>query len=281
MSRSSEYQCALFYSIILTLFPPGTSTFLGGQDIRLLVPQLIEELGLYVRGLAHPILFRAATESNGTIFGDPDYFKYGIVEVTPRNYYRLMETGQAALLFPGGVREVFHGKNEAYKLFWPEKVDFVRVAAKFNATIVPVSAVGAADSVNILIDPPDMVKLPFGLGEQLEQNSRNVMAARYDATSDRELFVPPFALPTPLPARHYFIFGKPIETNDIDPKDKDACSKVYEEVQHELNRGFTDVLRAREKDPFKDTATRIFFELTTGKPAPTFSVEDLNKNSEF
>jgi hypothetical protein len=252
---------------------------IGGQDIRLIVPQLIEDLGLHVRGLAHPILFQAAREGNGTFFGDPDYFKYGIVEVTPRNYYRLMETGQAALLFPGGVREVFHGKNEAYKLFWPEKVDFVRIAAKFNATIIPLSAVGAAESVNILIDPPDMLKLPFGLGEQLEKNSRSVAAARFDANSDGELFVPPFALPTPLPARHYFIFGKPIETHELDPKDRAACSKVYAEIQSELNRGFSDLLRAREKDPFKDTARRIVFELATGKPAPTFSVEDLTNGS--
>jgi len=40
---------------------------------------------------------------------------------------------------PGGVREVFHRKGEAYQIFWPEKTDFVRLAAKFNATIVPLT----------------------------------------------------------------------------------------------------------------------------------------------
>ena len=247
----------------------------GGQDINLIVPQLIEDRNLYVRGLAHPILFQAAV--NNSTKNDPDYIKYGIVEVSPRNYYRLMETKQAALLFPGGVREVFHGKDEAYQLFWPEKVDFVRIAAKFNATIVPLSAIGAADSVQILIDPPDMLKLPFGLGEQLANNSRNVMAARYDANADSELFIPPFALPG-LPARHYFVFGRPIQTHNLDPKDKAACSKVYAEIQDEMNRGFTDLLRAREKDPFLDTGRRLSYELATGKPAPTFSVDLLNMN---
>jgi len=57
--------------------------------------------------------------------------------VTPKNFYNLMKTNQTALLFPGGVREVFHRKGEDYDLFWPEdKADFVRVAARFNATIV-------------------------------------------------------------------------------------------------------------------------------------------------
>ena len=39
-------------------------------------------------------------------------------------------------------------RGEAYKLFWPEgdeTSDFARVAARFNATIVPVAAVGAEE----------------------------------------------------------------------------------------------------------------------------------------
>ena len=84
--------------------------------------------------------------------------------MNPRNFYRLLQTGQAALLFPGGVREVFHGKDEDHKLFWPAKTDFVRVAARFNATIVPLAAIGAADSLNILLDASEVLELPFGIG---------------------------------------------------------------------------------------------------------------------
>ena len=62
------------------------------------------------------------------------------------------------------MREALHGKNEDYQVFWPEKTDFVRVAAKFNATIVPLAAIGAADSVEILLDAPELLQLPFGVG---------------------------------------------------------------------------------------------------------------------
>ena len=48
-----------------------------------------------------------------------------------------------------------------------------------------------------------------------------------------------------LPARHYFIFGKPIETRNIDPRDRVASSIAYEEIQNELNRGFIDVKMIR------------------------------------
>ena len=130
----------------------------GGQDLGLIISQLLEDRKLPVRGLAHPIIFGAATTrpqedlNNSAAQGgmgdsgtQSTFEKFGAVMVTPKNYYRLMETRQAALLFPGGVREVFHGKDEAYKLLWPEKTDFVRTAAKFNATIVPLCAIGSAD----------------------------------------------------------------------------------------------------------------------------------------
>lgn len=36
--------------------------------------------------------------------------EFGAVPVTPRNFYSLMQRGECALLFPGGVREANHGK---------------------------------------------------------------------------------------------------------------------------------------------------------------------------
>ena len=91
-----------------------------------------------------------------------DFRTFGAVMVTSKNFYRLMATGQTGLLFPGGVREVFHRKGEEYELFWLEKADFVRVAARFNGTIVPVSAVGVADSASILLSPDEMLDLRTG-----------------------------------------------------------------------------------------------------------------------
>ena len=91
-----------------------------------------------VRGLGHPVIFsagpssgrgelegrvaaiaRKTTEDGGAaeFTGNTANFqRFGAVMVTPRNFYRLMQTGQNALLFPGGVREVFHGRGEAYQL---------------------------------------------------------------------------------------------------------------------------------------------------------------------
>lgn len=188
-----------------------------------------------------------------------------------------METNQTALLFPGGVREVFHRKGEDYDLFWPEdKADFVRVAARFNATVVPISAIGSADSANILLDPEELVDLPFGIGDRLRNSSENTIAARFDQSNSDELFVPPLVTPG-IPARHYFIFGKPFHTASVDHTNRQTCMSLYSEVRSELRRGLDDLIAARETDPFKDFATRLAVERLSGKQAPTFSIDELNK----
>jgi pimeloyl-ACP methyl ester carboxylesterase len=139
----------------------GNHQFMAA-DMRLWVADLYEQRGIFARGLAHPVTFLAPTSSRKTRAelgwrtpglvqrknqpqttpiapADPmEFEKFGAVLVSPRNYYRLMESGQDVLLFPGGAKEALNG-NKSYPLYWPDKVDFVRTAAKFNATIVPVA----------------------------------------------------------------------------------------------------------------------------------------------
>ncbi|KAL7526569.1 hypothetical protein ACHAXR_006268 [Thalassiosira sp. AJA248-18] len=179
-----------------------------GLDLGMIIAQLLVERNIAARGLAHPIVFQGGNGGGAGPTGPPqritkrdkdgpvdppagDFQMFGAVQVSPKNFYRLMASGQTGLLFPGGVREVFHGKGEDYELFWPEKADFVRVAARFNATIVPISAVGAADSANILLDPEELLNLPFGLGERLKNSSENTISARFDQSNADERFVPP------------------------------------------------------------------------------------------
>lgn len=249
----------------------------------MIIAELLEERGITARGLAHPVIFQNEGRPRGIRADDSGPFsnelfqKFGAVKVTPRNYYRLLQTGQNALLFPGGVREVFHGKDEAYQLFWPQQMDFVRTAARFNATVIPISAVGAADSLNVLVDAPDVAKLPFGLGQRVQEASDNTTSARFNMNDDSELFTPPVLVPSQ-PARHYFMFGKPMTTHDLSHKDLDACEDFYQAVQDELNRGFDDILEAREKDPYADPVRRLAYEQLLGKKAPTFAVSELNNH---
>jgi len=264
---------------------------LVGLDLNLVINEFIEN-DLAVRGLAHPIVFQAP--SNGQRLdlegripglknqretgprGGPstrNFELFGAVKVTPKNYYRLLQTGQNVLLFPGGVREVFHGRDEAYQVLWPDKVDFVRTAARFNATIIPLSAVGMADSLNILLDRDEILALPV-LGERARKFAQNMTAARFDMSNDEEMFLPPIVAPG-LPSRNYFLFGKPISTTQLDPKDKMACAELYLEIKEEMKQGFDAVLSARENDPYKEAPLRISYERLNGKKAPTFRMNQM------
>ena len=47
--------------------------------------------------------------------------EFGAVPVSGRNFIRLLQNGEAVLLFPGGVREAYRRRGEEYQLFWPQK----------------------------------------------------------------------------------------------------------------------------------------------------------------
>jgi hypothetical protein len=260
--------------------------------MSLFVSDLLEQRGILARGLAHPVAFLNRTANNmKPNFGELDgripglrsitkqpgmmfaagFERYGAVLVTPRNYYRLLQTGQSALLFPGGVLEAQSG-NKSYPLFWPEKVDFVRTAARFNATIVPMSAVGMLDSVNVVAELEDVAKLPFAG----RAPGFNTTAARYDKKNTTETIGFPIVYPT-WPARNYFLFGRPIDTALIDPNDKEACERAYTEAQNSVRKGIDDLLAAREHDPYKSAPQRLAYEQGFGKEAPTFPVSYLNQ----
>ena len=46
-----------------------------------------------------------------------------------------------------------HVQGEEYKLFWPEQPEFVRVASKFGAKIVPFGVVGEDDIFDVSFSP--------------------------------------------------------------------------------------------------------------------------------
>ena len=205
---------------------------------------------------------------------------FGAVEVTPRNAYRLLEEGEAVLLFPGGVREVYAGQDEAYKLFWPNTTDFVRLASRFNATIVPFGAVGVADSFKYLLSPEELLEVPV-VGDRLKRQvssvplpSMNEAGARAAAgdgeTADRfNSFVPPFALPkAPGPQRGYVLFGPAIETADLDPRDREACKALYEKVRRNAESNIDYILEMRKSDKYREFLPRKAYEAVAKKPVP-------------
>lgn len=51
-------------------------------------------------------------------------------------------------------------------MFWPEREEFVRMAARFDAIIVPFGGVGCEDGFEIVRDSKELLGTPF-LGQWL------------------------------------------------------------------------------------------------------------------
>ena len=252
---------------------------LFGADLSILVDEFLRDRDLLIRGLAHPVATNAPSLIDGPQQGprpspqwwndgrrrdgfngngDESFFqKFGAVEVTPRNFIRLLQRDECVLLFPGGVRESNHGKGENNLLFWPEETDFVRAAARFDALIVPFGAVGAADSVTFIRDKT---------GEQ-----PNIPSARRWANRTED-FRFPLAVPTN-PRRFYFRFGEPIATSDVDASDRDACARVYAQSRSSVESSIAWLVEERKRDAFDSPLVRLPFEAVgRGAQAPTFTL---------
>ena len=67
--------------------------------------------------------------------------------------------------------QAYKGKGEEYRLFWSERPEFVRMAARYGATIVPFAGVGAEDGFQMLLDPNEVRRLPV-VGAMLEERAR-------------------------------------------------------------------------------------------------------------
>ncbi|KAI3971846.1 hypothetical protein MKW92_028593, partial [Papaver armeniacum] len=154
-------------------------------------------------GLVHPVLFSPNNETSLNEFSFCDFISIlGAVHVSPRNLYRLLSNNSFILLYPGGAREALHCKGEECKCFWPDRPEFVKMAAKFGATIIPFGVVGEDDITQ---------------GEVAKQ----------------DMFVP--GVLAKIPGRFYYLFGKPIETKGMEEemKDKDNANAMYLKIKSE------------------------------------------------
>lgn len=98
---------------------------------------------------------------------------------------------------------------------------------KTNAIIVPVAAIGVADSIQILLDSEEVLSLPF-VGDELRRQSDEMPDARRRSAgieAPREQFVSPVGLPKP-PERLYFLLGRPFDTKEINASDREACEQA-------------------------------------------------------
>ena len=228
----------------------GNHTIYGLLDIPMLGLEVYEHTGRVVRGL-----------------GDHNHFalpiwrdllrRIGAVRGTRENCSRLLESGEAVLVFPGGGREVLKRKGEKYRLVWKERVGFARLAIQHRVPIVPFASVGVEDMFEIVLDAEDILGSPVG------DLLRALRISEQPWFRQGEI-IPPLARgtgPAGLPRleRQYFLFGEPIGTEAYADRhgDRDACFALRSEVQDAIERGIAQLREVREADPERYPVQRL------------------------
>ncbi|CAH9112322.1 unnamed protein product [Cuscuta epithymum] len=248
-----------------------------GAELIPLVSRFLLEKEVVLRGMGHPMMFSRQGEG-GLLpeLSSYDPFRYmGAVPVSASNFFKLMSSNSHVLLYPGGMREALHRKGEEYQLFWPEQSEFVRMAARFGAKIIPFGVVGEDDVGELLFDYHDLIKVPY-FKDAIEKLTAEAVKLR--STAEGELANQDVHLPIilpKLPGRFYYYFGKPIETEGREElKRRDTAHEVYLEVKLEVKKCIAYLKEKREKDPYRNLVARLHYQATHGlrSQVPTFEL---------
>ncbi|XP_050369314.1 phytyl ester synthase 2, chloroplastic-like [Argentina anserina] len=246
-----------------------------GFDIIPLMTQFSELNDIILKGLAHPMMFMKQQKFDAPFTDDMRLM--GAVPVSGKYFFKLLSNKSHILLYPGGVREALHRKGEAYKLFWPEQSEFVRMAARFGAKIIPFGAVGEDDWSELIFDYEDQMKVPF-LRKYIDEisNESGKLRATIDGEEGNQAVYFPVLLPK-FPGRFYYRFGKPIETEGIkeELRDRNKTHELYLQVKSEVESCMAYLQEKRESDPYRSLASRLVFHARHGftSQVPTFDIE--------
>ncbi|KAJ8529431.1 hypothetical protein K7X08_036266 [Anisodus acutangulus] len=252
---------------------------LMGVELVPLVSEYLSQRKILLRGIAHPTLFNQLVENQSNESSFIDVLRlYGATPVSASNFFKLLATKSHVLLYPGGAREALHRKGEEYKVIWPDQPEFIRMAARFGATIVPFGVVGEDDIAQLVLDYDDLKSIPV-LGDRIrrdnEQASRRGLTVRSDLDGEianQALYLP--GLLPKIPGRFYYLFGKPIHTKGRKDlvKDREKARKLYLQVKSEVQNNMNYLLKKREEDPYRSVIDRTAYKAfsATSDDVPTF-----------
>ena len=212
-----------------TLFV-GNHSLYGVLDVLLFADGLYRERGICLRSLADRNHFRIPAWRDFVVLT-------GAVLGTRRNCAELMRRGEHILVFPGGAREVFKHRGEAYRLIWKERYGFVQLAIEHGYPITPYATVGAEEVFDVLLDSRHYMATP--LGRYLR---RSGLAERHLRGGEE---FPPLVRglgPTviPRPEKLYFSIGRPIETTAYRGRARDP--EVLREVRERVRRSLAGLI---------------------------------------
>ena len=190
--------------------------------------------------------------------------KFGAVEVRADNMYNLLATKETVLLFPGGVTEAYHKKGEDYEVFWPEKTDFIRMAALHEAIVVPLEQL-----VWQIPSTCCLIAMTFSSHHSYGRAMRSLESIPQARAGGIEQFIAPISIPKVSgPSRQYFMFGPPFDTRNLNMSNKAECKVAYQDIRDKVRSCISVLKDVQKADPFSDFLPRQLYERATNRQAP-------------
>ena len=153
----------------------------------------------------------------------------GQVVGTPDNCRRLLERGEAILVFPEGVRGISKTFDKRYQL-QRFGTGFMRLALETNAPVVPVGVVGAEEQA------PALTNLA-GMARMLKMPS-------FPVTPTFPLLGPAGLLP--LPTRYHIHFGAPLHFEGAGDEEDEVVNSYIDQVKSAITSLLKTGLKGRE-----------------------------------
>lgn len=183
-------------------------------DAVVLLASLERASGRYVRPLVEDPVMTAPFL--GTLLT-----RLGCVRASQDNATRLLERGEAVLVFPEGMQGLSKLWRQRHKLMRFGRGGFVRLALRTKAPILPVAVVGAEDTSPLF----------FKIGGVMKEKSLPYI---------------PVTPVVPLPARWRIRVGAPIDANAEVPDGSDiAVSTLAARVRDQIQRDVDTLVQDR------------------------------------
>ncbi|MEM7354666.1 MAG: 1-acyl-sn-glycerol-3-phosphate acyltransferase [Acidobacteriota bacterium] len=183
---------------------------------------LVRELGRYPRYLIHPTLVKFP-------FLAPYMVKCGGVHACQENAEKILEREGLLAIFPEGIRGAFTMYKDAYKLGKFGRDEYVKIALRHRAPIIPYVTVGSAEIFPIL----GRIDWPWW--------------KRY---SEWPFFpITPTMGSIPLPSKWHTWFLEPIPVDDYPPEaaaDRATVRAISQQVRQRMEDAIAEMLRRRK-----------------------------------
>jgi 1-acyl-sn-glycerol-3-phosphate acyltransferase len=215
----------------------GNHTIYGLLDIPLLINEIYQRYGVYIRSLGDHAHFLLPGWHQLLSAG-------GMVDGTPENCAALMAQGESILVFPGGSREVMRRKGDDYQLFWKQRTGFVRMAIEHGYDIIPFASVGPNECFDIHFDAEDVIQKKW-VQKIIKKLSMDSLIRQGD--SILPLSYGMLGLPVPKPQKFYFSFGA---RQSSDKYTLDFCSQMLarDKVKNTVEQQITELKQLRNSD---------------------------------